>query len=444
MQITVRQRSDGASIQIDESAFDAQLHERVEQQRRTVGDMSPEEFGGIIASAFTTSAREALTQLGVTQPRREQLATPAVPYGSALRARPAWENQYRTLPAWEREVRTPESDVEVWRFLRGIAHRDHAAVREVLARDPAFKDPVLARALAEDTAAAGGALVPSPLANIIVAKRDKRERIAPRAMRLMTDADTLTVPAEATVGAVGGVAENAAIGETDSTFAEVTLRKKKAGRLVRSSRELLEDVSGAFSLVTILSNQASRKLAVYMDTQAATGNGTGTQHTDGLANNGSIGAITGTSGALTRAKVITLYNGLPSEWREGGGAVWMANSNVIGFLARLTDASDRPIYDLQNAAARPVADTLGTNVVNMVEGLPLIEVPFSTDILMLGLLEEGFGVLLDSGIRVEATTEGESAFSQDQVVWKFVERRDSAVLIADAFKKSDGAILAPA
>jgi HK97 family phage major capsid protein len=78
--------------------------------------------------------------------------------------------------------------------------------------------------------------------------------------------------------------------------------------------------------------------------------------------------------------------------------------------------------------------------VNIIEGIPLIEVPFTTAVLMLGMLGEGFAVLDDAGIRVESTTEGEDAFKQDQVVWKFVERRDSAVVHSQAFVKSNAAM----
>ena len=122
----------------------------------------------------------------------------------------------------------------------------------------------------------------------------------------------------------------------------------------------------------------------------------------------------------------------------------MGNSAVTGIISKIEDGNGRPIYLNATAPTQPAGDELsGPDVVSVVEGVRYLEVPFATNILMVGRLSEGFAVLMDAGVRVEssdtATVGGESTFERDQVAWKFVERRDSAVVLPDAFRKSAGA-----
>jgi len=260
-------------------------------------------------------------------------------------------------------------------------------------------------------------------------------------MRVTASGRTFDQPIESTIGAVAGFAENATITDTDSVWVEQTLTKKKVARLVKSSRELLDDVAAAFSLVTTLSTQASRKFSVYNDLQSAQdGDGTGTNYTEALVQATITEIATGIGAALTRDIILSTYFGLPSEYRDGTEAVWMANGATVEFISKLEDGNGRPLYLAADAPAVPVADV--GNAVGVVEGLPLLEVPFTADILMVGLLMEGHMVLDDGVIRVEATTEGAGTFENDQVAWKFVQRRDSAVVLEDAFRKSQ-TVIAP-
>jgi len=452
MKINVKRLSDGAVIEIYESDFDESKHERIPS---SVGDMTPEGFAAMQAEATGSAIRQILEALGVGKPvGKPATGTPRDPngddddgddqdpearaYGEAVRAIPAWERQYRRLPGDERAVRSPEGDVRTWRFLKAHMERDFATMRQVIAEDEGIQRIVRAQRALGTGGASAGDLLPTPLSDLITLKRDKIERIQPRALTVTSVSQTLDMPREDTVGAVAGVAENADIGETDSTFTELNLSKKKVGRLVRTSKELLADVSGAFSLATILSNQAARKLAVYHDLQEAEdGDGVGTNYTESLIE-ASISTVTAT-GALDRDLILTVLYGLPDEYRDSPGVVWMANAAMVEIIGKLEDANGRPLYSTANAPAVPVGDVNApAGVVNVVEGKPLIQVPFATNILMIGLLSEGFTVLMDGGIRVESTTEADDVFKKDQMMWKFVERRDCGVNNPEAFRKSSG------
>ncbi|KKM00604.1 hypothetical protein LCGC14_1802770 [marine sediment metagenome] len=462
---------------IKEGDFDEDLHIRVEDKKdkkddkkkkrtdaATVGDMLPEDLASSIGESVGTAFRGALKALGIGEsdpgkkgkgrivgPKEDDEPVPryserVVAYGVAARCIPGWEQQYKRLSKEEREVRTPEGDVKTWMWMRAIVDKDMATLKHLAEHDKKRfadldqNDPFIRATMGTTSAAVGGSLVPSPLADLIILKRDARERLFPRAMQLTSEAETLTIPGENVVGAVAGVVENVAIGETDSTIQQTVLTKKKVGRLARSSRELLESLSGAFSLSTILSNQAARKFGVYFDLQGSEdGDGTGTNHTNGLLN-ATIATVATVTGAISRTKILLLLLALPTAWREGTALTFMGNSDVTGFIAGLEDTTGRPLYMNQNAPTRPFSDA--GNAIAILEGVPFIELPFALDFLYIGALQEGFAVLSGGGMRVEVTDVGAGAFAADQVVWKFVERRDSAVVEVAAFRKSIGALTA--
>jgi hypothetical protein len=136
--IKVRVRASGAVIEIEESAFDATLHERV-AAARTVGETPVDELMTGIGTATATAVATALREAGLGQVRRDLVipgTTPApAPDATAMRARyeadpsfarieglrPAWEARYLQLPEWERRVRSPESDVFTFRWAQRLA-----------------------------------------------------------------------------------------------------------------------------------------------------------------------------------------------------------------------------------------------------------------------------------------------------------------------------------
>lgn len=369
-------------------------------------------------------------------------------YGEALRALPGWERQYDRLPEYERQYRSPAGDVQVQRWAKAMCRRDpqhdSAVLREILDAQMQTGGNLneLDRAITTG-GASGGPLVPSPLATAIAMKRDAKERIAPNAFVTMSTSQTLDLPAEGTnLVTGGGVAEGATISEDTVDFAQLQLSKKKWAARAAATWEQVNDMSMAFSLVNILSSQAGRALATYYDTQsAADGDGTGTNHTLALEE-ASIGTVASTSGALTRTIVSTLKMGLPSAWRDNTNCVLMGNSTLTGWLSELVDLSGRPIYDFANNPARGVGDV--GNAVGIVEGLPYLEVPLATNLFIVGVLDEGFAVLDEPGIRVDVSDQAGTSFQEDEIWYRFVARRDSGVWLTDAFRTCSNPVLAPA
>lgn len=435
MRIKVKIRATGAVEEIEESAFDATLHERVEASAApTVGDMSAADFMAGVGAAVGTAVAEGLRAAGAGQVDRStvvaQPGRPA-PAASGLQVQSAAAARYALLEPWERAIRSEQSDEMCKLWLRGLVNRDPALIGRAI--DMLDLSPDQKRvALAEGAAATGGNLLPAPLANLIVAKLSKTAAIGPRGRLFSSVSQTIEIPTENALMAAVGTLEAGTIAESDPTFGAVTLTKRKHTTATRSSRELVDDA--AFSVVSILSDQATRAFATLADVQDATaGNGTPPNQTDALANNGSITVVDAAVGALAYLDLTALFYTLPSQYRSN--AVWVAENAVIRRMAELVDLNGRPILVNSTAEATPITGGQGAPGVGTVLSRPVVEAPFTAGGLLFGDLFF-YGVLEDPGIRVEASTD--AAFLADQIVWKFIRRRDGAVLQAEAFKKSGG------
>jgi HK97 family phage major capsid protein len=347
--------------------------------------------------------------------------------GSASRTTPAFEELYRTLPEWEQRIRTPEADHHIGQWAVGVMRNDHGLMAR--SHDAIHRAMGTTRDL---NTTSDSALVPSPLANIIVEKKRKIQVIGPRARTFVSAATTLGIPTEATFAAAAGVAEAGTITPADPTYGTVTLTKKKSVVSTRSSVEFIED--NAFNAVSFLSEQAARTIAIRNDAQDfADGDGTGTNQTDAIENNTSITSVDATVGTMVYGDVQALWFALLSQYRSG--AVWMGSNNIIKELSDIVDANSRPIFNAGEMPASGLSGGQGAPGVGMIFGRPLLEVPGSTGVLVLGDLNY-YGVLEHGSIRAEFSRD--EAFLTDEHTWKWVQRRDGAVLQPEAFKKLGG------
>ena len=432
----------GEKATIERGAFDAELHELIETQTESLADQVRalvSEASANNAEAIARGVADALKDAGLGRAASRPVATPAPtpepePQLTGLWSQPADTVRYARLPEWERAVRTPETDQIVQRWAQAMVANDHAGMREMASLDPAY-----ARALSEtaSSGAAGGHLVPSPLANVIAGKLQKSAAVGPRAQMFSSTSQGVDVPVQNAVATANQTAENADATENDPSWTQVQLRKQKSVVATRSSAELLAD--SAFSLVTVLSDLASDAFAVNNDTQDCTaGNGTAPNQTDALDVNATIeAAALDVGGAITFSDVTAAYYTMLSQYR--GGAVWLARSAVIRKLAELVDATTgRQIFmpSVNAAGALTGGQENGAPGVGTMLGLPVVEAPMGAGNLMLSNLSRGYAVLEEPGIRVEASDQ--AAFLADQIVWKFVQRRDGAVTQAEAHVKSDG------
>ncbi len=438
----------GQSVEIEEASFDEKLHLKVVEQAavpRTIGEMEPEAFTASIATSVGTALQSALEAAGVGRVDETRIvARPGetrVPAMAAGRVTPTWEYLYRSLPDWEREVRTPESDYDIAQYFKAQVARDSAGMRTICEKynSREGESDWERAALAEGADPTGGFLVPTPMSTVIIAKRSQIEVIGPRAAQYSSANQVLEVPTEAVLMTALGFAEAATITEQSATFGQVVFTKKKSAAATRSSRELLDD--NPFNLVSLISDQAARAFAVYNDAQdAVDGDGTGTNQTDALDDNSSIGVIDATVGTLVYNDISAIFYGLLSQYRAF--ASWIMDNTIIKICAELLDTNGRPIFVGANEAATPLTGGQGAPGVGTILGRPVLE---STGMPNVGAAPAGviifgdlsrYGVLNDGAIRVESSDQ--VAFLEDQIVWKFVQRRDGAVLQAEAFKKSIG------
>jgi HK97 family phage major capsid protein len=169
------------------------------------------------------------------------------------------------------------------------------------------------RAMAENTLAAGGAMVPTPLAAQIIDRA--------RAIAATLRAGAVTVPMTSQTLRIARVAgdpsaawhsESAVIAESDMTFESVELKAKTLPSLVRASRELVED---GHDVQGVLEHAFASQLALTLDRAALYGSGVdpeprGTKLTTGVTQT-SLGA---NGGPVTYDALI-----------DASAALWSAN-----------------------------------------------------------------------------------------------------------------------
>jgi HK97 family phage major capsid protein len=432
-------------VTIKDTDFDESLHKRIDD---TVGGMNSGNFLERMGEIVGRAVGQALETAGAGQVDRTRVA--AVPgdgtqnrgepdLTSALAGAhcyPGWERQYDSLTERERRVRTPEGDLLSWMWARAYIGRDRQALMEVYREiHDKFGIPGqrAAAPLTEGTDGGGGYLVPTPLSNTITTQLELMETIGPRAELYRTTAQTLKVPGEGASKMVAtGVLEEGTIPEDEPEFSQVTLTKQKATCATRSSIELIEDTP--FNLVSILSRQAAEALATYNDTEDATGNGTPPAFTDGLLNNSSIAEVDAAVGTPVYGDLTAIWYALKSPYRAA--AYWMADGLVISYLAGVVATDGRPLLGEPTGLVAPLTGGNGAPGVGTIFGRPILEVQgWTTGNLMLGDLRR-YATLQDPTLRVAASDQ--LLFLSDQIIWKFVQRRDGAVTQAEAFKKSGG------
>jgi len=205
---------------------------------------------------------------------------------------------------------TPSGLVPTWRSkdgeeIRVLSSREALAKRNEW-RGPSLGDLVRAmaigprndeeqRALAEGTGSAGGFTVPAPLsAQFIDRLRAKSVVFQAGALTVPMTSKTLQFARVETDPTMGWRAENAAITESDPTFAAVTLDAKSLAGFTRVSRELMED---SVNIGPILENIFAQAAALEFDRAALFGTGADNQPT-GVFNTSGINSVSmGTNGA---------------------------------------------------------------------------------------------------------------------------------------------------
>lgn len=148
----------------------------------------------------------------------------------------------------------------------------------------------------EALSSAGGFLVPTDTANLIVETADRYGMARRYARRVEMGSNPQTVPREGANATAYLIAESGEIPPSDLGFDGVTLLARKGGALVRCTTELIEDGIPAFGAYIV--NRLGRALAKLEDTVAFAGDGSSTYH-----------GMTGLPGLLGTASAIDAAGG---------------------------------------------------------------------------------------------------------------------------------------
>jgi len=287
------------------------------------------------------------------------------------------------------------------------------------------------RALGEGTVTAGGYLVPSPLAGMVLDLA--------RAKTVVTQAGAVTIPMTSSTVRLVSVgsdpvpswkSENTELGPASMTFGSLTLTARTLAVWLPVSIELLEDAPNAAEVVESV---VSASMAVALDKAALTGSGTGAEPLGLLNTPGLSGVVCGIgNGAVPTSyqpfvqacQLVRMSNHEP-------GAVIMS-PRTAGTLDGLVDSTGQPLVPppvvagLKRLTTTSIPDNLVVGTSND------CSVAFIGDFSQLCL-----GMRTDLLVEVERPLGGVEGRSLQAVVRAYL-RADVAVLRPAAFAKIEG------
>jgi HK97 family phage major capsid protein len=419
---------------------EAESAEREEKGETVVVELDA--LKSVIRETVEETVTERLTEAGVGKVDRKRVAIGAdgeklkeatekevramqLPYGGGARLASPTAPLYRALPEWEREFRNEDTDYWGAEWFRAASTGDVS--RQLRAHTEI--DKIFGRDL---NTTSDAALIPAPIAASVMELKRKIQKFGslPNIQRFISESGTLKVPKELTFASVQKLAEAAAATPDDPTFGAVTLTKKNSKIFTVASMEMLEDTP--YSLVQLMTRGAARSIALEHDLQdVKTGDGTGENQTSAILTTTNTTTF-GVSGTITYLEVNKLYRLMESEHRSD--AVFIGNNTVAGFLDDVTDANGRPMFSGDaNSAPDALEGGQGGFSDGFIKRRPFLEIPISTDELILAS-PSAFMVLEGSGIRAEVSRD--IRFLEDQIVYKWVSRRDGAIGQAAGFAKT--------
>ncbi|MQA14989.1 MAG: phage major capsid protein [Pseudonocardiaceae bacterium] len=236
---------------------------------------------------------------------------------------------------------------------------------------------------------------------------------------------SIRVPLVSSSVTVAGLAENAQITPGDPGLGDIVLDPAKFGAMTLVAREAVEDSSP--QLREVVSNSLVRDVAVELDAQLVTGDGT-TGNLTGLRNVTGVTAGVGTGtngGALTfgfLADTLGAYDGANADPDR---AAWIMHSRTWASVRKLVDDQSRPIVSID--PTQGVRPTLWGAPVHISNSLSITEtVGTSTDCTAI-LLADMSQVVVASSRQIELSMSEDFAFDSDQVAVRVTCRYDIGV-----------------
>lgn len=283
-----------------------------------------------------------------------------------------------------------------------------------------------------------GAFIPVAYANTFQDQLRKRTAVLAAGPQILpvTSAGSLKVPAITASVTVAGIAEAGTISASDPTLTTTTLDPKKFAAMTLVNREAIED--SAPELRQVIANALIKDLAVELDKQLVTGDGTG-QNLTGLRNisGTTSGASTGTNGgALTFAFLADTLGAYDSANADPDRAAWIMHARTWASVRKLADSQARPIVSIDPTLG--VRPTLWGKPVFISNSLSITEtVGTSTDCSTI-LLADMSQVLVGVAREVELVISEDFKFDTDQIAVRATARYDIAVPQATAVVKTVG------
>jgi HK97 family phage major capsid protein len=208
------------------------------------------------------------------------------------------------------------------------------------------------RAQGTGTAAAGGVLVPTTLANQIIDSMKAFGGVRQVANVLSTaGGGALNFPTSDQTTVKGAIiAENSQVADQDMTLGSITINGfTYTSKIIKVSNELLQD--SAFNLEAYIREKIAERIGRATEEHFTTGTGSG--QPQGVVTGSAKGADAAMS-AITSDNLVDLIHSVNSAYRIS--ASWMLNDTSVKAIKKLKDSNGLPLWQPSMQAGTP--DTL--------------------------------------------------------------------------------------
>lgn len=334
----------------------------------------------------------------------------------------------------QEKIYTPEKGFAAIKYpsikeLDNLTDNEKIAVyfKALVRREKSNEDHQILKGLSEGTAADGGNLVPVPLYNEVMRLLPDIAIMRRLAEVIPMTSKTLEIPTQTTEPQAYWIGERQTKTTTSVEFGKITLTANKLVARVLMSEELNDDA--IVSLVPWITRRFAEAIATKEDQAFFTGSGSG--QPKGI-NQESLTSISA-GGNLTFDKVIQLY-GLPRQSvRNSANAAFVAHHSVLQQLRQLKDSNGAYLWRIggeTNGQVGRLPETL--------HGYPIYE---QNDLATSELYFGDWSKYLIGDrkqMTVRTTMENETAWTQDAIDIKAVERVDGRAVFTGAFAKITG------
>jgi HK97 family phage major capsid protein len=237
--------------------------------------------------------------------------------------------------------------------------------------------------------------------------------------------EDLQVPKTDAYGTATIVGEGSAISESDPSFAQMTLKTWKYGKMIQVSNELLQDT--AIDLDGFLARESG--LAIGLAQGAHFAVGTGTNQPNGIVTASTAGGTAASAGAVTADELITLLHTVPPPYRQQPGCAWLMNDSTFAAVRKLKTSGGGDYILQTNYAAGEPPSLLGHRVYidNNIASMGSATFPIVVGDLSRYVIRDG------GSLRWEASQE--FAFDRDVATFRCLLRSDGNLADTNATRK---------